>query len=206
MPHEVGRVGQHARPRGSWCSPRARWATGRSCCQAWSEPSGWNWTCIELPEEGGALYRATSGLDVGLIDRVGPDHPRIRGIGRTCGLAGRGVEVVLDDHLDLIAPLLHGVPGEAVAGAEVANHVGRDRRSVRRGTGRRVLAPWSLAVAVQTTGDPTRGTDGPLPDRETDRRQRSSRDLQCGQNDRERRIETCLVLRSREVFWSRHIV
>ena len=31
------------------------------------EPSGLNSTYIELPAEGGALYRATRGLDVGLI-------------------------------------------------------------------------------------------------------------------------------------------
>src|SRR4051795_6064419 len=30
------------------------------------EPSWANWTYIELPEEGGALYRATRGLDMGL--------------------------------------------------------------------------------------------------------------------------------------------
>ena len=34
--------------------------------QDWLEPSGLNSTCIELPGEGGALYRATRGLDVGL--------------------------------------------------------------------------------------------------------------------------------------------
>jgi hypothetical protein len=29
--------------------------------------------CIELPEEGGALYRATRGLDVELITALVPD-------------------------------------------------------------------------------------------------------------------------------------
>jgi hypothetical protein len=35
-------------------------------------PSGLNWTYIELPEEGGALYRATRGLDMGLITALVP--------------------------------------------------------------------------------------------------------------------------------------
>jgi hypothetical protein len=34
--------------------------------------SGLNWTYIEVPEEGGALYRATSGLDIGLITALVP--------------------------------------------------------------------------------------------------------------------------------------
>ena len=41
--------------------------------QGWLEPSGLNWTYIESPEEGGALYRATRGLDVGLITAPGPE-------------------------------------------------------------------------------------------------------------------------------------
>jgi hypothetical protein len=36
------------------------------------EPSGSNWTYIELPDEGGALYKATRGLDVGLITALAP--------------------------------------------------------------------------------------------------------------------------------------
>jgi hypothetical protein len=40
--------------------------------QGWPEPSGWNSTYIELPEDGGALYRATRGLDVGLTTAVDP--------------------------------------------------------------------------------------------------------------------------------------
>ena len=39
---------------------------GAVVLQDWLEPSGLNSTYIELPEEGGALYRATRGLDVGL--------------------------------------------------------------------------------------------------------------------------------------------
>jgi hypothetical protein len=35
-------------------------------------PTGLNWTYIELPEEGGALYRATRGLDVGLTTAPDP--------------------------------------------------------------------------------------------------------------------------------------
>jgi hypothetical protein len=40
--------------------------------QGWSEPSGRNSTCIEPPGEGGALYRATRGLDVGLTTALDP--------------------------------------------------------------------------------------------------------------------------------------
>jgi hypothetical protein len=40
--------------------------------QGWMEPRGLNSTCIELPEEGGALYRATRGLDVGLTTALDP--------------------------------------------------------------------------------------------------------------------------------------
>jgi len=35
-------------------------------------PRGLNWTYIELPGEGGALYRATRGLAVGLITALVP--------------------------------------------------------------------------------------------------------------------------------------
>ena len=62
---------------------------------------------------------------MGLTTASAPTTRECRGIGRGRGLAGCGAEAVLDDHLDVIAPLLHGVPGEAVAEAEVANHVGR---------------------------------------------------------------------------------
>src|SRR5262245_57798478 len=41
-------------------------ASGAVELQDWAEPSGWNSTCIDRPPEGGALYRATRGLDVGL--------------------------------------------------------------------------------------------------------------------------------------------
>ena len=99
--------------------------SGAVFCQDGLGPSWANWTYIELPAEGGALYRATRGLDVGLTTAAGPDDPRLRRIGRGRGLAGRGAEAVLDDHLDVIGALLHGVPGEAVAGAEVADHLGR---------------------------------------------------------------------------------
>jgi hypothetical protein len=40
--------------------------------QDWLESSGLNSTCIELPEEGDALYRATRGLDVGLTTAPDP--------------------------------------------------------------------------------------------------------------------------------------
>ena len=46
--------------------------SGAVNCQDWLEPSGLNWTYIELPEEGGALYRATRGLDVGLTTALDP--------------------------------------------------------------------------------------------------------------------------------------
>src|SRR5947209_11245208 len=56
------------------------------------------------------------------------------------------------------------------------------------------------------TGDPTRGTGGSLPDKETDRRQRSSRGLQCGRYNRVRRAEVCLALiRLREGVTNCHI-
>jgi hypothetical protein len=35
-------------------------------------PSGLNWTYIEVPAEGGALNRATRGLDIGLITGLVP--------------------------------------------------------------------------------------------------------------------------------------
>ncbi len=46
--------------------------SGAVLCQDRLGPCWLNWTYIELPAEGGALYRATRGLDVGLITALVP--------------------------------------------------------------------------------------------------------------------------------------
>ena len=47
-------------------------ATGAVLCQSGVGPAGVNSTVIEVPDDGGALNRATSGLDIGLITGTPP--------------------------------------------------------------------------------------------------------------------------------------
>ena len=74
---------------------------------------------------GRRAVQGDQGVGHGADHRGGSNDPRLRRIGRGRGLAGGGAKAVLDDHLDVIGTLLHGVPCEAVAGAEVLNHLVR---------------------------------------------------------------------------------
>ena len=99
--------------------------SGAVIFQDWSEPSRLELDVHRTAGGGGRAVEGDQGIGRGTDHGAGSSDPRIRGIGRGGGLAGCGAEAVLDGHLDVIGPLLHGVPDEAIAGAEVTNHVGR---------------------------------------------------------------------------------
>ena len=102
--------------------------SGEVFCQDGLGPCWANWTYIEAPGEGGALKRATSGLAVALTTGLSPTTRdcAVYVVVADCFFLAR--RSGLDDHPDVVGPLLHGVPGEAVAGAEVTDHVERTAR------------------------------------------------------------------------------
>ena len=83
--------------------------------QGWLVPAGWNSTCIERAEEGGAV-QGDQGVGRRADHRAGPHDSRIRGIGRGRGLAGRGAGAVLDGHLDGSSPPAGGPRGSCCSG------------------------------------------------------------------------------------------
>ena len=96
----------------------------------WS-PARLNWTNAVAADDGGTLYRATSGLEVGRDDRLRPGQPGRDVVGRHGGRGLGGFVPVLDGHLDVVRALLHRRPGECAGRAEVAEDV--ERAAVRGG-------------------------------------------------------------------------
>ena len=116
----------------------------------------------------GALIQGDQGIRGRADHRAVSNDSGLHRIGRTPGIDDRGAVVRLNVHLNLIGALLHRVPGEAVGGTVILDHLSRAarRRDTELVDGRRAVSAGRCRPGDRRSDQRTGGCAGRQGDRQ----------------------------------------